>query len=252
MKKQNLLILILLTANACHPSKITGQVVTHWGPFSFSFSKDISTNLAVGVATVLLATKIGYDMSWHTTYVNASQNWYQALNCTVNQSHIKTIDDPRLISLFSIAEHDEILQMHVWVNKAFNNWLTPWNWTTSLKECFVQLQVVEILTLYADLFLKKDTLTGMEIVKAFRCKYGNNQTYPLLFGYTNIDNHIQLIQTLYDHPLAPLLRSTIEPLNNIKILLRQENEYQQEVIAKRNNDLQQELISATYASGCRR
>ncbi len=206
--------------------------------------QEFSPTFVLSVTAILLAAKISYDLSWHNTYATRTQNWYEILTRTIERNDITSIEDSKLISPFSAVDHDEILQMHIWVNNAYNNWLTPWNWTGSLKTSFQNLQIIEILTLYADLIAKKDTVTGTEVVKSFRSKYSNSSTYPLIFAYTNMDNHIQFIRKLQNHPLQKTLTSAIEYLNNFKILLRQENEYQQEIQTKRTNDLQEEMIGA--------
>ena len=252
MKKYGLLFSALLFANVCQPNGFTGRARTHFGPFSLQYDTDLSTKLVLSVAAALLATKIGYDISWHNTYTITTNNWYEVLVSKIKRNNILSINDSKLASIFSAADYDEILQMHIWINNAYGNWLTPWNWTNSLKESFEKLQIIEILTLYADLIAKKDTLTGSDVVKSFRCKYGSLSTYPLLLAYEIIDNHIQFIRTHSSHSLAYLLMNAVEPLNDFKVLLRQENEYQEEVQAKRTHDLQKEMINAIVASGCNR
>lgn len=244
MKKYGLLFSMLLFTNVCQPDGFTGRVRTSWGPFSFIYETDLSTKLVISTAAVLLATKVGYDMSWHDTYRTKTNDWYNLLISSIERNNISSLDHAKLASVFSAVDHDEILQMHLWVNNAYSNWLTPWNWTNCLKQSFQNLQIIEILTLYADLIAKKDTVTGSDLVKSFRSKYSNSSTYPLIFAYTNMDNHIQFIRKLQNHPLQKILTSAIEYLNNFKILLRQENEYQQEIQTKRTNDLQEEMIGA--------
>ncbi|MBP6892540.1 hypothetical protein KBB68_03070 [Candidatus Babeliales bacterium] len=252
MKKYSLLFSTLLFVNVCQPVGFTGRAKTQFGPFSLAYDTDLSTKLIICVATVALATKIGYDISWHDRYTTKTNDWYNLLISSIERNNISSLDHAKLISIFSAVDHDEILQMHLWVNNAYSNWLTPWNWTNCLKQSFEKLQIIEILTLYADLIAKKDTVTGFDLVKSFRCKYGSIFVYPLLSAYQIINDHVQFVRNLSCHLLKNILMSAIEPLNDFKVLLRQENEYQQEVLAKRTNDLQQEMINAIAASGCRR
>ncbi len=252
MKKYGLLFSALLFANVCQPDGFTGRARTQFGPFSLQYDTDLSTKLVLGAAAVLLATKVGYDMSWHNTYTSQTNDWYNLLISAIERNNVSSLDHSKLASVFSAVDHDEILQMHLWVNNAYSNWLTPWNWTNCLKQNSEKLQIIEILTLYADLIAKQDTITGSDLVKSFRCKYGSLFIYPLLSAHEFIDIHVKFIHNLGNHHLKRLLMKAIEPLNNFKVLLRQENDYQQEVLAKRTNDLQKEMIQAIVVSGCRR
>lgn len=251
MKKYGLFLSALLLTSACFPDGFRGSASTGVGPVRINYTTDLSTSLVLGTTAALIACKIGYDLSWQSTYVTKTNNWYEMLICAVERNQITSINHPKLQSLFSTIDHDEILQMHIWVKNSYNNWLTPWNWTTALKLSFQNLKIIEILTLYADLFKQEENITGTAIVRAFRCKYGNISVYPLIFAYETIDAHIQFIRSLNNHSLEKLLSQTIDPLNNIKVLLRQENEYNTEVQTKRTNDLQQEMINAIHASGSR-
>ncbi len=248
MKKYGLLFSVLLFANACEAVNFKGIGTIGNKYINLRAEEDLSTTLVLSVVAAAIAIKIGYDLSWQSTYSTKTNHWYKLLTCTIERNHITSIIHPKLNSLFSAIDHDEIVQMQIWVDNAYNNWLTPWNWTNDLKDSFQKLQIIEILTLYADLVAKEDNISGIDVVKSFRNKYGNSSIYPLIFAYNMMNNHVQLIAQLGHHPFQGLLAKMTDSLNNFKVLLRQENEYQQEVQAKRMAELQQELINATRMS----
>lgn len=241
MKKFKILLFALLLTNMMH-STVTITITSKSSNSRLQDSQGASINHLIGVVVVLLAAKIGYDLSWHNSYTTKTNSWHELLISTIEQNNITTIDHPKLLSLFSAVDHDQILQMHTWVSNSYNCWLKPWNWTASQKQSFEKLQIIEILTLYSDLVAKKDTIMGADLVKAFRCKYTGSSTYPLIFAYEMINNHIQFICNMHNHTLNQLLLSAIEPLKNFKILLRQENEYQEEVFTKETNESREKMI----------
>lgn len=245
MQKIGIFFSILLMMNTVNiQAKTEGILTTMVGPFKIRSTQDLNEKHVLVVAAMILAAKIGYDVSWQNTYIEKTTNWYQMLDCTIQKNQITSIKDSKLQSLFKSLDHDEILQMHTWINNSYNNWLTPWNWTYSLQKSLQNLQIIEILTIYADLFAKEENITGQDIIKTFRSKFSTISCYPLLFAYEIIEKHIQCIRNIQNHPFADLISKAIEPLHNIKVMLREEAEYTAEMQAKRTHDLQQEMIQA--------
>lgn len=251
MKKYGILLSCLFLAHNIEPHTIFG-IDLNFYPFNVHTSQEIARTTLLSVAAVLLATKLGYDLSWHTTYTQNAHYWYYLLENTVSANNITSVSDARLKSLFSPVDHDDIMQLHKWLNNSYNCWLTPWNWTASQQESFQKLQVIEILTLYSDLIALQDQINGKEILKFCRNKYATMSFYPLIFGYSLIDQHLHFIARTKYNKLSGLLADMTNYLQNFKLLLRQEKEYQLEIQTKYTHDLQKELINATNNSGYRR
>ncbi|OGB86579.1 hypothetical protein A3J41_00075 [candidate division TM6 bacterium RIFCSPHIGHO2_12_FULL_38_8] len=252
MKKYGILLCSLLLAHQTCPSDSAG-INTNINPTPTDKENiDGKISILLSALTLLLATKIGYDMSWHTTYACKADNWYALLNNTVQKNQITCVTNEHLKSLFCPVDHDEIMQLHDWLNNSYNSWLKPWNWTESQQKSFNQLHAVEILTMYADLLPLQDTVTGKDLVKAFRNKYVALSIYPLVFAYEMIEKHLQFIAARKDLNLYALLQQIMPYLNNFKLLLRQEPDYALELQAKRTNDLQKETVLAIQSLNNRR
>lgn len=248
MNKCGLFLICLLSANmTLSPSKV--EFGAGYGPCTVKTQTDISTNIMLGIVTILITSKIGYDLSWHATYAIKTHTWYELLKNTIEKNKITSIRHKKLQTLFSPVDYDEMLQIHTWINKSYNSWLTPWNWTESQKTSLQNLKIIEILTLYADLLAHNNQITGANIIKHFRRVYGAISIYPLCFGYDLIKTHLTLISTLKNHCFSALLENIVDDLHNFQVLLRQEQDYQVDCQAKQTNDLQKEMITAVHCNG---
>ena len=258
MKKYGLLLSALLCTNTFQAHFRLGGG-SNFGPVYVGASQDVrldaATELKIYAAVIgsIVAIKIGSDLIWQATYVKKAQNWYSKFAHEMRSNSAVTIKDVNLGSIFSCDQHDEMIRYGSWIDNAYNSWLCPWNWSSSLKRALYQVRIVTILTLYADLIQLDDQLTGDELVQALRSKFAGVTMYPLVFAYAlmleQLEN-IKILKKVCSYQVVKQLLTQIKPcLEKFTKLLRQEKDYTDEVLTKRTHDLQQAQINATHNSG---
>ncbi len=251
MKKNSYFLVFL--AMFCMPCvqgvPISFGAGTAYGPVYVGHQTDsnISSYTLAVVVGLVVAGKIAYDVSWHAEYVARVQNCYGSLKKCIDRHSVTTVEDSALQELASRSMKCEVVFLEQSLRNSYGSWLCPWNWTAQQKAMYHQIQVVAILTLYADLIALGDKVTGADVVQCTRQLFVPVSLYPCVHCYGELRRHISFIQSLsYCDVLlsnieTSLLRGMVPYLEQFVSLLAQQNEYVQELQTMKTHELQKEM-----------
>ncbi|HSW75446.1 MAG TPA: hypothetical protein VLG50_00215 [Candidatus Saccharimonadales bacterium] len=217
----------------------------------------IGGKIVAGVIGLLLATKIGYDISWHSTYENRAAYYYQSLKQYILDNDITSVTDPLLLDFSNQEKSQDIVYLENSISNSYNSWVCFWNWTESEKIAYSNMQAVSILTLYADLMRLGNKLTDKDIVQYCRNMYVSITIYPYVTCCTKMQAHIDFINSLVglgvqkNIKLYALLQQMTVYLQKFKSILMAQKEYVDELQTMKTHTLLQQSINAQQLSRIR-
>jgi hypothetical protein len=245
-KPSGLCLALLLVTNTIFPrSDFRTGINTPIG--RINFTEQLNDKTVLYAAALALLIKIGYDVSWHNEYSDKAYRWMQQLDSFVNHKNITLIQDPNLGKLFFASDFDEMFQYLVWLNKSYNSWLTPWNWTTSQKKAINQIKAVSMLTVYNKLLNTDEENLATELKKFCREKFSGISAFPLVTAVEIMQDQ-QRFATTCPIQTTIIMRTLLSQigvyLDMFKRVLRQDGDYVAELQTKRTQDLQREMVQA--------
>jgi hypothetical protein len=211
--------------------------------FGAKFTQKVSGKTVAIVAGMILAGKIAYDVSWHGEYADRVKKCHSALRDCIHLNHVQAVDHAALKDFASKSMKKEIIFLEQSLYNSYGSWLCPWNWTAQQKELFQCVQIVSILTSYADLIALGDLVAGADIVKGMRQLYTPMGMYPCVYGYWQLQRHSAFVRShgCTDRVQAALLRDMGDYLDKFADLLTEQNEYVQELQTMKTHEQQQQM-----------
>jgi len=208
---------------------------------------NVSSYALAVVVGLMVAGKIAYDVSWHSEYVARVQNCYGSLRKCIDRHNVTTVEDAALQALASRSMKCEVVFLEQSLRNSYGSWLCPWNWTAQQKAMYHQIQVVAILTMYADLIALGDKVTGADVVQCTRQLFVPVSLYPCVHCYGELRRHIAFAQSLscsnalFGNTETRLLYGMVPYLEQFASLLMLQNEYVQELQTMKTHELQKEM-----------
>jgi len=158
-------LLVALVMGFMHDSQavdVDTEVRTDFCGVRFSVFRNDQIKGEVIAAAVgfILAAKVAYDVSWHSTYDARISEHYQGLKQCICDNDLqalgenvllKDVTDEKLLNFSTQELREDVLFLETSISNSYDSWLCPWNWTPSQKTAHQHIQIVSIFTLYADL-----------------------------------------------------------------------------------------------------
>lgn len=239
MKKNTLFLALLAMLFApCFDSSVhavqlkTSKAFNIFGiNFRLMNKQHVEDSIVFIAAGLALSGKIAYDVSWHGEYASRVSNCYNQLARCIEINNIKTVDNAALETIASKSLKKEVMFLEQSLYNSYGSWVCPWNWTSGQKLIFNQIQVVGILTMYADLTALSNDVTGADVLRNARQTFAGINMFPCVACHEKIVRHISFVKDkkYTNCPQQELLNQMLEGLELFAELLSEQPEYSQEL-----------------------
>ena len=247
MKKNKLFLALLAMLFApCFDSSVysarlkTSKAFNFFGVnFRLINKQEIEDSVVFVVAGLALSGKIAYDVSWHGEYSSRVSNCYNQLTRCIEINNIKTVDNSALAAIASKTLKKEVMFLEQSLYNSYGSWVCPWNWTSEQRLRFNQIQVVSILTTYAELNALADAVTGADVLRNARQTFVHISMFPCVACYQKMIRQIAFIKDkkYTNCPEQELLNQMLEKLELFAELLSELPEYSQELQTMRTHQM---------------
>ena len=215
---------------------------------SFFRNGQIKGEVIAAAVGLIFASKIAYDLSWHNAYEVQTSKYYQDLKKHIHVNDIKHVDDATFLNFSTQATREDVLFLETSISNSYDSWLCPWNWTESQKNAYQHIQVVSILTLYADLLRAGNQLNEQIMAQYCRDTFVFTTMYPYVTCHIKINNHLDFIKSFVssheDEKLRVMLQDMAIHLERFNRILQGQKEYIDELQIMKTHALLQESINA--------
>jgi hypothetical protein len=247
MKKNKLFLALLAMLFApCFDSSVyarqlkTSKAFNIFGiNFRLMDKQEVEDNVLFIISGLALSGKIAYDISWHGEYASRVSNCYNQLTRCIEINNIKTVDNSALVAIASKTFKKEVMFLEQSLYNSYGSWICPWNWTSGQKLIFNQIQVVSILTTYAELNALADDVTGADVLRNARQIFVHISMFPCVECYQKMVRQIAFIKDkkYTNCPEQELLSQMLEKLELFAELLSEQPEYSQELQTMRTHKM---------------
>ncbi|MCX5924208.1 MAG: hypothetical protein NTZ68_02195 [Candidatus Dependentiae bacterium] len=223
----------------------TGVVTDIYGvQVGLTRNDQVEFKVIAAIAGLILATKVAYDVSWHSTYDTRISEHYQGLKKQIYDNNVKNVNDAALLNFSSQGLREDVLYLETSISNSYDSWLCPWNWTPSQKTAHQHIAIVSIFTLYADLLRAGNQLSDQDILQYCRNMFVFTTMYPYVACHSKIQSHLAFIKSFADSQedeiVCSMLQDMATQLEKFKRRLQGQKEYVDELQIMRTHALQQQ------------